>query len=74
MHSQPPKSPLSGGLWQLRALVNVYLFLEFTIYILFGSVRPISSTIKAIVLMVMGRLIVRSGSIVKHFRKGRVKR
>ena len=31
MHSQPPKSPLSGGLWQLRALVNVHLFLEFTI-------------------------------------------
>ena len=31
MHSQPPKSPLSGGLWQLRALVNVHLFLELTI-------------------------------------------
>ena len=33
MHSQPPKSPLSGGLWQLRALVNVHLFLEFTIIV-----------------------------------------
>ena len=41
MHSQPPKSPLSGGLGKLRGiletlrrselLVNVYLFLEFTI-------------------------------------------
>ena len=31
MYNQPPKSPLSGGLWQLRALVDVLLFLEFTI-------------------------------------------
>ena len=33
MYNQPPKSPLSGGLWQLRALVDVLLFLEFTIHI-----------------------------------------
>ena len=26
MHNQPPKSPLSGGLWQPRASVNVRLF------------------------------------------------
>ena len=37
MHSQPPKSPLSGGLWQLRALVNVHLFLEFTINLMKGA-------------------------------------
>ena len=37
MQSQPPKSPLSGGLWQLRASVNVHLFLEVIIVVLEDS-------------------------------------